>query len=80
MLSRGARRIAFMKDKHALVLLRGELGHKNLWLVDLQNGSERVLLELPRDFVIRDFDVSPGGSVFDRIEDNSDLALIERSP
>ncbi len=82
MLTRGARRIAFMKDKHALLLLRGEIGHKNLWLVDLQTGSERVLAELPRDFVIRDFDVSADGSeiVFDRVQENSDLALIERTP
>jgi hypothetical protein len=33
------------------------------------------------DFVIRDFDISVAGSeiVFDRIQLNSDLALIERA-
>jgi len=82
MLTRGARRIAFIKNQHALVLLRGEIGHKNFWLVDLQTGSERVLAEVPRDFVIRDFDVSADGSqiVFDRVQDNAELALIERTP
>jgi hypothetical protein len=36
---------------------------------------------LPADFVLRDFDVSANGSeiVFDRVQVNSDLALIERS-
>ncbi len=43
MLTRGARRVAFLKNRQALVLLRGDLGHKNFWLVDLQSGAERVL-------------------------------------
>ncbi|HET9329750.1 MAG TPA: hypothetical protein VFO23_04420 [Steroidobacteraceae bacterium] len=82
MLTRGARRVAFLKNRQALVLLRGDIGHKNLWLVDLQSGAERVLSELPRDFVIQDFDVAADGSevVFDRVEENSELALIERHP
>ena len=64
------------------MLLRGDIGHKNLWLVDLQSGAERVLSELPRDFVIQDFDVAADGSevVFDRVQENSELALIERRP
>ena len=42
--------------------------------------NQRMLAELPADFVIRDFDVSTAGSeiVFDRVQANSDLALIER--
>jgi hypothetical protein len=82
MLTRGARRVAFLKNRQALVLLRGDIGHKNLWLVDLHSGAERVLSELPRDFVIQDFDVAADGSevVFDRVQENSELALIERRP
>ena len=82
MLTRGARRVAFLKDRQALVLLRGEIDHKDLWLVDLASGAERVLAKLPRDFVIRDFDVSADGTqvVFDRVQESSDLALIERTP
>lgn len=82
MLTRGARRVAFLRNRQALVLLRGDIGHKNLWLVDLQTGAERVLSELPRDFVIQDFDVAADGSevVFDRVQENSELALIERRP
>jgi hypothetical protein len=58
----------------------GEIGHKNFWLLDLQTGNRHILAELPADFVIRDFDISAAGSeiVLDRVQVNSDLALIER--
>jgi len=80
MLTRGARRVAFFRDPRALVILAGEIGHKNLWLLDLRTGTRRILAELPADFAIRDFDISADGSeiVFDRVQVNSDLALIER--
>ena len=80
MLTRGARRVAFFGNQHTLMILRGEIGHKNLWLVDLQTGAEREFAELPQGFDIRDFDVSAdrGEIVFDRTQDNSDVALIER--
>src|SRR5437879_1526135 len=42
-LSRGARHLAFLAGGRALVLLRGEMQHKNLWLVDLETGAERRL-------------------------------------
>ena len=80
MLTRGARRVAFFGNQHTLMILRGEIGHKNLWLVDLQTGAEREFADLPQGFDIRDFDVSPDRDeiVFDRTQDNSDVALIER--
>jgi Tol biopolymer transport system component len=79
LLTRGARRVAF-RDPQTLVILGGEVGHKNFWLLDLRTGAERMLAEVPADFVIRDFDISAAGSevVFDRVQVNSDLALIER--
>jgi Tol biopolymer transport system component len=81
LLTRGARRVAFLRDGQSLVILRGDIGHKNLWLVNLQTGSERILAELPPDFVIGDFDISADGSevVLDRLEETSELALIERT-
>ena len=81
MLTRGARRVAFFRDPQTLVILGGEIGHKNFSLLDLRTGAQRVLAELPADFVIRDFDISAAGSeiVFDRVQVNSDLALIERT-
>lgn len=80
-LSRGAR-VAFFRDPQTLVILGGEIGHQNPTLLDLRSGEQRVLAELPADFVVRNFDISLTGSeiVFDRLQTNSDLALIERAP
>jgi Tol biopolymer transport system component len=79
-LPRGARRIVFWREGAAVVVLRGELDHKEFWLVDLRSGAERQLTKLAASFVIHDFDVSADGSriVFDRSEDTSQIALIER--
>jgi Tol biopolymer transport system component len=81
LLTRGARRVAFYRDAQELVILGGEIGHKNFSLLDLRTGTQRILAELPADFVIRDFDLSAAGSeiVFDRVQATSDLALIERA-
>jgi len=81
MLTRGARRVAFLRNPQQLVILRGEIGHKSFWTLDLGTGAQRPLAELPPDFVVRDFDVAADGSeiVFDRIQVNSDLALIQRA-
>jgi Tol biopolymer transport system component len=79
-LSRGAR-VAFFHDPETLVILGGEIGHQNPSLLDLRSGVRRTLAELPADFVVRDFDIRADGSeiVFDRLQVNSDLALIERA-
>src|SRR3984893_2429700 len=81
LLTRGARRVAFFRDPQTLVILRGEIGHKDFGLLDLRTGAQRLLAELPADFVIRDFDISAAGSeiVFDRAQVNSDIALIQRA-
>jgi len=79
-LTRGARRVAFRPDAHSIVVLRGDVGHKNFWLVDLRTGAQRQITELAPDIVIRDFDLSPDGNVilFDRVRESSRIALIER--
>jgi len=81
-LTRGARRLAFVPGRGALVVLRGEIAHKDFWLVDLETGSERRLTDLGPEFVVRDFDVSPDGRelVFDRVQENSDVVLIVLPP
>jgi Tol biopolymer transport system component len=78
-LTRGARRLRFLPGRRALLVLRGEIEHKNLWLIDLDNGTERQLTNLERDFNVRDFDVSPDGReiVLDRLQEHSDLVLID---
>jgi dipeptidyl aminopeptidase/acylaminoacyl peptidase len=61
------------------VFLRGEIQHKNLWLLDLQTGAERQLTNVAPDFNIRDFDISPDGHevVFERMQEHSDVTLLD---
>jgi Tol biopolymer transport system component/DNA-binding winged helix-turn-helix (wHTH) protein len=78
-LSRGARHMAFLQGGRSLVLLQGEIQHKNLWLIDLETGVERQLTNLPPDFDISDFDISPDGreAVVERAQERSDVVLLD---
>jgi Tol biopolymer transport system component len=78
-LTRGARRLAFLPGGKTLVLLRGEIQHKNLWLIDLETGTERQLTNLTPDFNIRDFDISPDGRdvVLERVQEHSEVVLLD---
>ena len=79
-LTRSARHVAFMPRGRSLLVLRGEIRHKDLWLVDLESGAERQVTALAPDFDVRDFDVSPDGRelVLERTQEQSDIVLIER--
>jgi hypothetical protein len=59
--------------------LRGEIQHKNLWLIDLETGAERQLTNLPPDFDIRDFDISSDGDevVLERVQEHSDVVQLD---
>jgi Tol biopolymer transport system component len=78
-LTRGARHLAFLPGGRGLVLLRGEIQHKNLWLIDLATGAERQLTNLPPEFDIRDFDISPDGRevVIERMQERSNVVLLD---
>ena len=78
-LTRGARHVAFLPGGRSLVLLRGEIEHKNLWLIDLVTGAERQLTNLPPEFDIRDFDISPDGRevVIERAQERSNVVLLD---
>lgn len=78
-LTRGARHLAFLPGRRAIVVLRGEIQHKNLWLIDLDTGIERQLTDLPPDFNTRDFDLSPDGKevVLERMQERSDVVLLD---
>jgi hypothetical protein len=80
LLTRGARRFVFRPDADSIVLLRGEVGHKNFWLLDLRTGTERQITDLAPGIDIGDFDLSRDGRsiLFDRTEESSRIALIER--
>jgi Tol biopolymer transport system component len=78
-LTRGARHLAILPGGRALVLLRGEIQHKNLWLIDLQTGQERQLTNFTANFDIRDFDISPDGRevVLERVQELSNVVLLD---
>jgi Tol biopolymer transport system component len=78
-LTRGARRVSFMPHGRSLVIMRGEIRHKNLWSIDLDTGTERQLTDLPADFDLRDFDISPDGRelVLEEVKERSDIVMLE---
>ena len=78
-LTRGARHVSFMPGQRALVIARGDLQHKNLWVVDLETGAEHQLTNLAPDFEMRDFDISPDGRelVLEQVREHSDIVLLE---
>jgi Tol biopolymer transport system component len=78
-LTRGARHMAFLPGTQTLVLLRGDIQHKNLWAVDLRTGTQRQLTNLAPDFDIRDFDISPDGHevVLERVQEHSDVVMLD---
>jgi Tol biopolymer transport system component len=78
-LTRGARHLVFLNGGRSLVLLQGEIEHKNLWLLDLKTGGQRQLTNLTPGFDVRDFDISADGRevVFARAQESSDVVLLD---
>ena len=78
-LSRGSRRMDFLGTDDALVILKGNLSHKEFRVVDLKTGAERQLAAVGPGPMVSDFDVSADGReiAFDRVSDASDIVLIE---
>lgn len=78
-LSRGANRFSFLPGRPVLVVLKGDVGHKNFWSVDLVTGGQRQLTDFGREFLINDFDISPDGKeiIFSRLKENANVTLIE---
>lgn len=78
-LTRGGRRLCFLPGRQALVVLRGGIQHKDLWLIDLSTGAEQQLTNFPADFDVRDFDISTDGreAVVHQRQDQSDIVMIE---
>jgi Tol biopolymer transport system component/tRNA A-37 threonylcarbamoyl transferase component Bud32 len=76
----GARRLRFLPGEAGLVVLRGDIQHKNLWARDLASGRWRELTRFGREVVIGDFDVSTDGTalVLERVEEDSDIVVIDR--
>ena len=71
--------MAFVPGQRAILLLRGEVRHKNLWLLDLDTGVERQLTRFEPGFDIRDFDISLDGReiVIEQVQEQSDIVLLD---
>ena len=78
-LTRGARRVAFLGGEDALVIMKGDISHKEFFVVDLKTGRERQLTNLGRESTIGDFDISADGReiIFDREREESDIVLFD---
>ena len=78
-LTRGARHLKFLSGGRGIAFLRGEIEHKDLWLMNPETGAERQLTNMPGDFDIRDFDISPDGRevVLERMQERSDIVLVD---
>lgn len=51
-LSRGANRFAFLPGRSSLIVLKGDVWHKNFWLIDLATRQQRQLTDFGREFLI----------------------------
>jgi Tol biopolymer transport system component len=71
----------FAPDGNALIFLKEGAfvgGARNFYMMDFKTGQERQLTNLDTGFLTRSFDLMPGGRiVFDRLRENSDLAVID---
>jgi Tol biopolymer transport system component len=70
----------FMPDGKSMVYLNGQFREQDFWLVNLETGERRQLTHLKPGYQIRNFDISRDGKeiLFDRVQENSDIVLIER--
>ena len=78
-LSRGANHYSFLTGRPDLVMLKGDVWHKNFWSVDLVTGRQSQLTNFSREFLINDFDVYPDGKeiIFSRLKENANVIPID---
>jgi Tol biopolymer transport system component len=69
----------FMPDGGAVVVKLGGFRHQDFWLFGLDGGTRRQLTRLAPGHSLTRFDVSPDGQtiMFERAQENSDVALVE---
>jgi len=61
------------------MMLRGDIQHKDLWLIDLETGAEHQLTKLAPEFNVSDFDISPDGreAILERVQERSSIVLLD---
>ncbi len=76
---RGGERYRFMPDGSALIIMQGTKPAQDFELLDLKSMERRVLTKFKASSTTRTFDITPDGKqiVFDRLDDASDIVLIE---
>jgi Tol biopolymer transport system component len=69
----------FLPGGEAIVVKLGGFRHQDFWLLDLRTGVRRQLTRLEPGESLSRFDISRDGKsiLFERAEENSDVALIE---
>lgn len=77
---REGERARFLPDGAGLVYMLGDtLAGQDFWLLDLATMRSRRLTHLSSSAVMKTFDITPDGSqiVFDRLQENSEIQLID---
>ena len=69
----------FLPDGSGVVVKLGGFRHQDFWLIDPRTGQRRRLTQLKAGESVSGFDISRDGRsiLFERAEENSDVALIE---
>jgi len=69
----------FLPSENGVVVKLGGFRHQDFWLFDLRSGARRQLTRLKAGESVSRFDISRDGKriLFERAEENSDVALIE---
>ena len=78
-LQRDGERIRFLPGSESLTYTQGVGATLEFWLLDLVTKKTRPLTHLAGLATMRSFDITPDRKhiVFDRLQDNSDVVLIE---
>jgi serine/threonine protein kinase/WD40 repeat protein len=76
---RDGERLRFTPDGKSLIYMQGATRSQDFWLLNLATMQTRQLTHLTRRDTMRTFDVMPDGKqiLFDRLQDNSDIVLID---